>query len=295
MRILVTGGSGFIGTHTVRLLLSEGHFVRILDLNRASFLHENLEYLEGDILSKSDCMKATADMDWVLHLAAYSRSGPSTAMWQECLSTNIVGTINILDASHQFGVKRFVYAGSSTYYGNLTGMQCVGDPPDFLNFYGISKYTGEEITNQFSKYFQLPTINLRYFNVYGPGQPVDGAYGLVMGIFAKACKDKLGVEIHGTGEQRRDFIHVVDVARANLAALQTHQSAKTYNIGSGNNISINDLAKYFNLKTIHVTSRIGDAAETLADIATTRLELDWEPTISLRSGIADLINQESLF
>jgi len=293
MRILVTGGSGFIGTHTVRLLLSEGHFVRILDLNRPSFAHENLEYLQGDVLSKSDCMKATDDMDWVLHLAAYSRSGPSTAMWQECLTTNIIGTINILDASHQFGVKRFVYAGSSTYYGNLTGMQRIGDPPDFLNFYGISKYTGEEIANQFSRYFQLPTINLRYFNVYGPGQPIDGAYGLVMGIFAKAYQDKVMVEVHGTGEQRRDFVHVSDVATANLAALQTHLTTKTYNVGSGSNTSINELAMYFNLKTTHVNSRIGDAAETLADITTTRLELGWMPKISLKTGIADLINQDS--
>jgi len=295
MRILVTGGSGFIGSHTVKLLLLEGHFVRILDLNRPSFVHENLEYFQGDILSKSDCMKATLGVDWVLHLAAYSRSGPSTSMWKECLTTNIVGSMNILDASRQSDVKKFVYAGSATYYGNLAGIQRIEDPPDLLNFYGVSKYTGEEITNQFSKFFQLSTINLRYFNVYGPGQPIDGAYGLVIGIFAKAYKDNVGVDIHGTGEQRRDFVHVTDVARANLAALQSHQSAKTYNVGSGTNISINDLALHFNLKTKHVTGRIGDAAETLADIVATRLELGWSPTISLKSGITDLMNQQSVF
>jgi UDP-glucose 4-epimerase len=210
-------------------------------------------------------------------------------MWPECLNTNINGTINILEASVNKRVSKFVYAGSSTFYGNQLGRQKVGDPGDFLNFYGLSKYVGEEITNQFSKHLGLNTTNLRYFNVYGNGQPTDGTYGLVIGIFLRASKDKLKVEIHGTGEQRRDFVHVEDVANANLAALSSSISGETYNIGSGQNVSINELAELFELESIHVSRRPGDAEITLADIDKTISELNWRPRISLNDGIRQLL------
>ena len=185
-------------------------------------------------------------------------------------------------------VSKFVYAGSSTFYGNNIGVQKVGDFGDFLNFYGLSKYVGEELTNQFSRNFNLNTTNLRYFNVYGEGQPVEGAYALVMGVFAKAARNGETVEIHGDGEQRRDFVHVRDVARANLAALDNDYSGGTYNIGSGTNISINELASLFNLQVKHTQRRVGDAEITLADITSTMRDLDWAPKIELLEGILKL-------
>jgi UDP-glucose 4-epimerase len=223
-----------------------------------------------------------------LHLAAFSRSGPSIDNWSECLSTNINGTINVLEAASNQKVSKFVYAGSSTFYGNNLGTQRVDDKGDFLNFYGLSKYIGEELTNQFSKNFELNTTNLRYFNVYGNGQPTEGPYGLVMGIFSNAQKNGHDVEIHGSGEQRRDFIHVDDVARANLTALEFNKSGMTYNIGSGTNISIIELAQLFNLQTKFTQRRAGDAEITLADITATTKDLGWQPTVQIQEGLKTL-------
>ena len=289
MKLLITGGCGFIGSHTLELALTHGYEVRVLDLAEPKIRIPNAEYVRGDILSHSTCNRAVKGVDRVLHLAAYSRSGPSVAMWAECLDTNINGTINLLAASQAENVSKFVYAASSTFYGNQLGLQKVGDRGDFLNFYGLSKYMGEELVNQFGLHFGMNTTNLRYFNVYGVGQPTEGPYGLVMGIFASAKKQNQRVEIHGTGEQRRDFIHVKDVARANLAALNLESSGATYNVGSGTNVSINELAAMFGLEARHVERRIGDAAITLADITSTTLDLNWTPSIELIAGIEDLL------
>lgn len=288
MKLLITGGSGFIGTHTTEAALQKGYEVRIFDIVSPKIRNSDVEYFSGNILSKEMCAKAILGIDKVLHLAAYSRSGPSIGMWSECLDTNINGTTNVLEAAYNQGVSKFVYAGSSTFYGNNLGIQKIGDSGDFLNFYGLSKYVGEEITNQFSKHFGLNTTNLRYFNVYGDGQPTDGTYGLVMGVFANARKNRQSVEIHGDGKQRRDFIHVKDVANANLAALDAASSGFTYNVGSGNNVSINELAKLFNLQTRYVERRAGDAENTLADISSTISDLAWKPKITLLTGIKDL-------
>jgi UDP-glucose 4-epimerase len=288
MRLLITGGCGFIGAHTVNLALQNGYEVRVLDLNKPKLKLAEVEYIQGDIMSSEDCFKATKGIERVLHLAAYSRSGPSIDNWAFCLETNINGTKNVLEASLQSGVSKFVYAGSSTFYGNNLGVQRVGEQGDFLNFYGLSKYVGEEITNQFSKHFGLNTTVLRYFNVYGEGQPTEGAYGLVMGIFAQARKLGIEVEIHGNGEQRRDFIHVRDVASANLAALATAKSGMTYNVGSGSNVSINELARMFKLRTKYTERRVGDAEITLAEIDSTKEELSWQPEIDLEKGIQEL-------
>lgn len=288
MKLLITGGAGFIGTHTTNLAIKKGYKVRILDITEPKIEHNSVEFLEGNILSKESCVNALDGVDKVLHLAAFSRSGPSIDHWSECLDTNINGTINVLEAASNQKVLKFVYAGSSTFYGNLLGTQRVEDKGDFLNFYGVSKYIGEELTNQFSKNFGLNTTNLRYFNVYGKGQPTEGPYGLVMGIFSKAQKNGEEVEIHGDGNQRRDFIHINDVAKANLAALESNKSGMTFNIGSGKNISIIELARLFNLQTKFTPRRAGDAEITLADISTTIQELGWQPSVEVQEGIKDL-------
>lgn len=289
MKLLITGGCGFIGMHTLELALMHDYEVRVLDLAEPKIRISNVEYVKGDILSKATCSAAVRGVDRVLHLAAYSRSGPSVGMWSECLDTNINGTINLLAASQAVSVSKFIYAGSSTFYGNQLGIQKVGDRGDFLNFYGLSKYVGEELANQFGLHLGMNTTNLRYFNVYGVGQPTEGPYGLVMGIFARAKKQNQSVEIHGDGEQRRDFIHVEDVAKANLAALNLEFSGGTYNVGSGKNVSINELAAMFGLEVQHVDRRIGDAAITLADITKTTVDLNWNPSIGLEKGIRDLL------
>jgi len=292
MKLLITGGCGFIGSHTAKLAVQSGYEVRVVDAIDPLIRLEGIEYLRGDVRSKEICSKALSGIDRVLHLAAYSRSGPSISMWPECLDTNINGTINILEAALKVNVSKFIYAGSSTFYGNQLGIQKVGDRGDFLNFYGLSKFVGEELTNQFSMHLGLNSINLRYFNVYGPGQPTEGPYGLVMGIFSEAKRHGRKVQIHGSGQQRRDFIHVSDVANANLVALKSEFSCRTYNIGSGENISIAELAKLFGLETEYVERRKGDAEVTLADIGQTIADLAWKPEMSLNDGIRNLVEGE---
>jgi len=287
-KIVVTGGSGFIGLHTTRKLLEKGFKVSVIDLVKPEVTHPNLEYIEADIRNKKSCEAAFRGAYAVLHAAAMSRSGPSNPLWKECISTNIQGTANVLEISYKYGVNKFVYCGSSTYYGNQMGPQVESLPPNLLNFYGATKYAGEEICRQFEIAFGMKTVVLRYFNVYGPGQPSTGEYALVMGIFLKAFLKNQPVVINGNGEQIRDFIHVNDVTEANLSALINDSQNLTLNIGSGFGISILDLAKRFDLIYSFGPKRLGDAEVTLADISKAKSHLNWEPKIRLDYGIEEL-------
>lgn len=297
VKVLVTGGLGFIGRHTVRELVAEGHTVRIVDTANAEsgFLeaYREVDFVKGDIRDPHTASVTLQGCDAVIHLAAMSRSGPSTPAWEECVTTNINGTANLLHHSILQGVQRFVYAGSSTFYGNQRGPHTTDMRSDYLNFYGLSKGVGEDLVRQFHKHFGLNAIILRYFNVYGPGQPAVGEYGLVMGIFSRAALKGERVEIHGDGNQVRDFVHVLDVARANVASLFRGVSGLTYNVGSGSRLSVLELAREFNLEYDFGPRREGDAFETWADISTTREHLDWSPSVQLGEGIQSLLSESA--
>tara|TARA_R100001143_G_C3360967_1_gene135586 strand:+ start:3065 stop:3952 length:888 start_codon:yes stop_codon:yes gene_type:complete len=294
MNYLVTGGAGFIGSHLANRLFDDGHKVRVLD--NLSFgdrdkLNPGIELIEGDILDSVACDRACKNMHGIFHLAAFSRSGPSFDKSDQCNASNVTGTLNILNAAIGEKVEKIVYSGSSTFYGDQAGLQHEEMDGDFLNFYGLTKYVGELYTLQYSRNFGLKSNILRYFNVYGPGQPGEGAYALVLGIFLKRFKAGLNLEIHGSGEQRRDFIHVNDVVEANIKAMESDVSGEIFNIGSGENYSINDLADHFPIDRYHTERREGDAEETLADIKKAKSLLGWKPKISLRDGINQLMKQ----
>jgi nucleoside-diphosphate-sugar epimerase len=293
MKYLVTGGAGFIGCHLSNTLCSLGHDVYVIDnlsFGDKTKLDSRITFVEGDIQDFNFLLQVSKNMDGVFHLAAFSRSGPSFYLPQKCHEINVKGTLNILEACRLNNIKRIVYSGSSTFYGNQKGVQKETDSGDFLNFYGLTKYLGELYVNQFCKNFGLESNILRYFNVYGPGQPNEGAYALVIGIFANCYLNKKTIEIHGSGKQRRDFIHVKDVVNANILAMNSVTFGKVYNIGSGRNYSINELSDFFNIKKKYVLRREGDAEETLADISLAKTELGWSPSIELNEGISDLIN-----
>ncbi len=292
MQYLVTGGAGFIGTHLSNTLIMAGHHVRVLDdlsFGDATQLHADVEFIQGSIHDLTTCEKAVAGMDGIFHMAAFSRSGPSFDMPFECHDSNVLGTLNVLAAARKQGVKRLVYSGSSTFYGNHPGIQNEKDPGDFLNYYGLTKHIGELYVKQYVRNFGLEANILRYFNVYGPGQPTTGAYALVVGIFLNKYRNKETLEIHGSGEQRRDFIHVSDVVQANIKAMETSYVGEIFNVGSGINYSVNELAAFFPLDKIHTESRAGDANTTLADIEKVTNLLDWSPKISLEDGIKSMI------
>ena len=292
MNYLVTGGAGFIGSHLSNRLLDEGHNVRVLDnlsFGDKSKLNPGIDLFVGDVASKKDCLRAAENIDGIFHMAAFSRSGPSFDKSDLCNASNVTGTLNVLNAALECGIKRVVYSGSSTYYGNTPGAQHEEMPGDFLNFYGLTKYIAELYVSQYYRNYGLEFNTLRYFNVYGPGQPTDGEYALVLGIFLSRLSRGEKLEIHGSGDQRRDFVHVYDVVDANIKAMNAEISGETFNIGSGVNYSINEIADFFPLDRFHTDRRTGDAEETLADIEKAREKLNWYPKITLEKGLRDLM------
>ncbi len=293
MHYLVTGGAGFIGSHLTRYLIENGHQVTILDnlsIGEQANIHLKATLIVGAVEDLNACLTATKDVDGVFHLAAFSRSGPSFDMPELCHQSNSLGTLMILKACKENGIKRIVYSGSSTFYGNKMGVQSESDPGDFLNFYGLTKHIGELYVQQFQRNFGLETNILRYFNAYGPGQPSTGAYALVLGIFLDKFKKGDKIEIHGSGSQRRDFIHVFDIVKANVAAMNSKITGEIFNIGSGINYSILELAHFFPVEKYHTARREGDAEETLSDISKAKTMLGWQPEITLEEGIKQLIS-----
>jgi nucleoside-diphosphate-sugar epimerase len=291
-KVLVTGGAGFIGSHLCEGLIARGLEVRVLDnlsYGRREWVPGAAEFIEGDICDADACRRAAAGVHGVFHLAAMSRSGPSQEQIALCTASNIVGTQNMLLAARDEGVKRFIYSGSSTYYGNRTPPHRESDPPDLLNIYGMTKRVGEQYTLLFDKGFDLPSLVLRYFNVYGPRQPETGAYALVLGIFLKRRADGKVLEIHGDGRQRRDFVHVRDVVAANIAAYESSLRGEVFNVGSGTSLSVKELADLISPDQVHTEAREGDALATLADISKIKAQLGWSPTVSFTEGLKELL------
>lgn len=291
MRVLVTGGAGFIGSHLTAALLGLGYQVRVLDnlsSGRREWVPAEAELVQGDIRDPEACMAATVGCRGIFHMAAMSRSAASLDAFEICTSSNIVGTQNVLVAARAHQVRKVVYSGSSTYYGSRPVPHVEGDRPDFLNLYGLSKATGEEYCLLFDRLYGVPSIVLRYFNVYGPRQPEEGAYALVLGIFLKRWLDGLPLVIHGTGLQRRDFIHVRDIVSANIRAFESDVHGEVINIGSGTSISIRELADMISPFQEHGPARKGDAANTLADITRARELLHWEPSVRFEDGLREL-------
>lgn len=289
--LLVTGGAGFIGSHLSEALIQQGNRVRILDdfsLGRREWIPAGAELMEGDIRDAEACRRACADCEAVFHLAAMSRSAASLDNIEVCTSANIVGTQNVLIAAKAAGVAKVIYSGSSTYYGNQPAPHHEELPGDFLNFYGLSKYVGEEYCLMFDRLYGLPCVVLRYFNVYGPRQPEEGVYALVLGIFLRRAAQGQTLVIHGDGRQARDFVHVRDVAAANLAAYRSTVHGVRLNVGSGTSISVKALADLISARQEYGPRRVADADVTLADLSRIRELLEWEPRVSFREGLEEL-------
>ena len=290
-KVLITGGAGFIGSHLAELLLDAGYSVRILDnlsYGRREWVPTEAEWMEGDICDLETCRAACCGVAGVFHMAAMSRSAASLDAIELCTEVNVLGTQNVLTAAREAGVKKLVYSGSSTYYGNQKAPHVETQRGDFLNFYGLTKHVGEEYCLLFDRLYNLPSVVLRYFNVYGSRQPETGAYALVLGIFLERERQGKPLEIHGDGKQRRDFIHVRDIARANLIAYESNTRGEVFNIGSGTNVSVQELADLISAKQTRSERRRGDAEETLADLSKTQAVLGWRPEVSFEEGLAEL-------
>ena len=275
-KVLVTGGAGFIGTELVQQLHKKGYEITILDKQEKPIGLDHVKYIQGDLSSPARCVMACAGQDYVIHLAAKARIPESFINPDAYFDANVTGTRNILTAASAVGIRKFVYAGSSSVYGNNVAPNKPTHKPDPLNYYAMSKLFGEHLCKQYKIMFDLNYNIMRFFKVYSENQPTS----LMFGKFAELVKNGKPVTIHGDGEMRRDYIHVSDVASALIASIESKVKNDKFNVGTGNNISVNavvDILREYapDLEAINVEKPKGYAPETLADISKTKNLLHW--------------------
>lgn len=292
-KMLVTGGCGFIGSNLVDKLLSLGHEVTVLDnlsaeSNEKFYFNDHAKYVYEDILNYEAVLKAMKGCDHVFHLAAESRIGPSIENPAKACEVNFVGTCNVLKAARDLGVKSVVYSSTSACYGLSDKLpQQETDMIDNLNPYSVSKIAGEDLTRMFYKLWNVNTVSLRYFNVYGERMPHKGQYAPVIGIFLRQREANEKLTIVGDGLQKRDFVHVSDVVNANLLAAETSACyGNTYNVGSGESFAILDIAGMIQKDHEHLPPRSGEARNTLADTSKLQRDSGWKPNVRLTDWIS---------
>ncbi|MGO8995777.1 MAG: SDR family oxidoreductase [Polyangiaceae bacterium] len=303
MKALVVGGAGFIGSHIVERLTREGHSVRVLD-NLSTGKRENLapvardvELVVADVRHMERLRQEMRGRDVVFHQAAIVSVPYSIEHPQESLDVNLRGTLNVLEAAKEAGVQRVVMASSAAVYGEdpeLPKRETMLPSP--ISPYGLEKLASEHYLAIWKKLFDLETVALRYFNVFGPRQDPSSAYSGVISIFVDRILRGETPTIFGDGEQFRDFVYVANVVEANvLAATRPQASGRVYNIGCGQRTSLNELAAILgricgrDVKARHAEPRAGDIRESLADIGRAREELGYEPRIGVEEGLRALV------
>ncbi len=299
MKILVTGGAGFIGSHLVDSLVKQNHEIIVLD-NLSTGQKKNLnncfkkiKFLKIDISLEKNVFKLEKEfkgVDIVFHLAGLADIVPSIENPNNYLKTNVTGTLNVLNAAKKNHIKKFVYAASASCYGAKPKY-----PTDEKNIirteypYALSKYLGEQLVLHWEKVYKLNAVSLRFFNVYGPRSRTTGAYGAVFGVFLAQKINNKALTIVGNGRQTRDFIHVYDVVEALILSIKKGKSGQVYNLGSGSETSVNFIAKIIGGKKIFVPKRPGEPQRSIANIKKIKNHLKWKPKISIKYGISMLM------
>jgi nucleoside-diphosphate-sugar epimerase len=298
-KYLVTGGAGFIGSHLTDALIERGDGVVVLD-NLSTGKIENVNtkaiFIKGDICDLATVHKAAEGTDGIFHVAARARVQPSIADPLPGNDINITGTLNVLWAAKELGGKKVVYSSSSSVYGPQEKMPLEETfIPNPLSPYALQKWVGEEYCKLFSKVYGLPTISLRYFNVYGPRMIEGGAYATALQVFLGNLKRGEPLTIFGDGEQSRDFTHVTDVVSANLLAIENSNvgSGEVLNIAPGKSYTINQIAALLGGKVVYAPGKL-EPRHTLADNSRARELLNWQPTIKLEDTISDLKHERGL-
>ena len=288
---LVTGAAGFIGSNLVEHLLDQGHSVVCVDNESANnekfhWSHENgmVINVKVDITDYKGMKNIMSGVDYVFHLAAESRLQSAIMNPIEAVKKNCVGTTVMLQCAREAGVKRFVYSSTSSGYGNNPYPNVETQPDDCLNPYSASKIAGEKFCKMYTELYGLETVVLRYFNVFGRRSPAKGQYAPVIGIFQRQRDTGEPLTIVGDGAQRRDFVHVEDVARANYLAatmpLKGH-AGEVFNVGSGSAYSIKEIADAISDDQVYIPKRDGEMETTLADITKIGEVIGWKPEIDV--------------
>jgi len=309
-KVLITGGAGFIGSHIVERLLDSSLAVLVLDsLEKGRFENighhvgkENFFFVKGDIRNCNVIKQVVKEVDGVVHLAALTSPAESFEKPSLYNEVNITGTINLLNACLDSGVKRFVYASSAALYGHTKDLPIRENLPlRPRSPYGISKMTAEAYVRLFFEEYGLETVSLRYFNVYGPRQ-VHNQYSGVITQFINCLRANRSLVIYGDGKQTRDFVNIKDIVEASIQALTRNGVAgEVFNIGTGVATTINELAKTLleiegktGLRTVYATLRKGDIEHSVADISKAKEKLSYLPCIQLKRGLSELVETQAL-
>mgnify|MGYP001161439611 CR=1 FL=1 len=303
MKYVVTGGAGFIGSNLVDALIDQKHEVYVIDnfsTGKKENCNKNAIYYNYDISDASQSknfIKLMNGADSVFHCAALARVQPSIDDPIKYEINNTIGTMNMLKSASDANVRRFIYSASSSAYGTTDVLPSFEHHlPNPISPYASQKYYGEICCKMFSEIYNLETISLRYFNVYGERQNLGGAYATVIGIFIKQCLDGIPMTINGDGSQRRDFIYVGDVIRANILSAQSKKvgNGEVINIGSGKNLSIKNIATLIGNDVIYRDS-LNEPFANLADVSKAKKLLGWEPLVQLEDWLADYTSTIGLY
>ena len=284
MKILVTGGAGFVGTNLIKRLISEGHKVMSVD-DYSTGKKENhikgCQYIDRDLLD-IDKDNFNYDVDIIYHLAAKARIQPSFEQPLEYIRVNYEGTLNLIQLCINKNIP-LIYAGSSSHHSGK-----------FSNPYTFSKDMGEDIIQLYTKHFGLKSSIARFYNVYGPYQLTEGIYTTLIGRWMDNIEKGIPCEIYGKGEKRRDFTHVDDIVGGLVKIIQQKEYGYIFELGRGKNYSVNEVAKMFNIKPQHKGEKPGEAKETLADYKIAQEILGWKPKINLEDYIQKYNNKKTL-
>jgi UDP-glucose 4-epimerase len=297
LKTIVTGGAGFIGSHLVDRLLVEGHEVIVLD-NFSTGRPQNLQHhvnnpllrvIQTDIVTDS-IESHFEGVEWVFHMAALADIVPSIQYPEQYYRANVDGTFNVLEASRQAGVKRFLYTASSSCYG-IPDVYPTSETAaiSYQYPYALTKNLGEQLVLHWGQVYKIPVISLRLFNVYGPRSRTSGTYGAVFGVFLAqklACQP---FTVVGDGQQTRDFTYVTDVVDAFVTAAKSDITTEAFNVGSGNTYSINRLVELLGGEVVYIPKRPGEPGCTFADITKIKDKLGWKPKVSFEQGVAIIL------
>lgn len=301
-KVVVTGGAGFIGSHIVEYWSKQNADVFVLDNLRSGFeknltSFENVTFVKGSITDKEAVFSVLENADYVHHLAAMISVPESVENPFECVSINVNGLLNVLEASAKHKIKKIVHSSSAAVYGdNPVSPKTVSMRPEPKSPYGITKLDGEYYLQSYLENFGLQTISLRYFNVFGPRQDPKSQYAAAIPIFVNNALQNKEIIIYGDGEQTRDFIFVKDVVAANVLAATTENVNGTFNVACGSAISINQLVQLVleltnsNSKILYEKKRAGDIKHSLASIEETKSKLNFQPKHDLHEGLKETIN-----
>ncbi|MBL4761327.1 MAG: SDR family oxidoreductase [Gammaproteobacteria bacterium] len=298
MNVLITGGAGFIGSHLSRKMIADGHQVAVLD-NLSNGRKDNIADLlssdrftfhHADIRNEEDISSVFDEIDWVFHLAGVADIVPSIEDPREYFETNVTGTLNVLEAAKKAGVKRFIYAASSSCYG-IPDVYPTNEssPIDSKYPYALTKYLGEELVMHWQQLYDMPALSLRLFNVFGPNSRTTGAYGAVFGVFLAQKMNNRPLTVVGDGNQTRDFTYIADVVSAFSMAAESDLVGEVMNVGSGGTYSINELVNLLGGEITYIPKRPGEPDCTYAETTKIQTLLGWQPQVSFEQGVENML------